>query len=84
MNGKRPPDRSTRDVSREEKRQKKMFQRHQREKMAQEQKQAALKRAAELVRSNRIPIEITRGASLPKAGEFDTNSQNSICSTFSF
>jgi hypothetical protein len=39
----------------------------QREKFAQEQKEAALQRAAELVSSNRVPIEITRGANAAKA-----------------
>ena len=39
----------------------------QREKFAQEQKDLALKRAAELVASNRVPIEITRGAAAAKA-----------------
>jgi hypothetical protein len=41
--------------------------REQREKFVQEQKEAALKRAAELVTSNRVPIEITRGVAAAKA-----------------
>ena len=39
-----------------------MAQREEKDRRAQEQKKAALKRAAELVESNRVPIEITRGA----------------------
>jgi len=42
----------------------------QRERLAQEQKEAALRRAAELVASNRVPIEITR------AGAFRSRSRN--------
>mmetsp|Transcript_29945 Transcript_29945/g.45834 ORF Transcript_29945/g.45834 Transcript_29945/m.45834 type:complete len:505 (-) Transcript_29945:100-1614(-) len=64
---KRAAEKLSRETTREEKRQKKLFLRHHREKIALEQKEAALKRAADLVSSNRIPIEITRGASLPKA-----------------
>jgi hypothetical protein len=56
-----------REASREDRRQKKLELRQQREKFAQEQKDAALKRAAELVSSNRVPIEITRGAAAAKA-----------------
>jgi len=46
------------------------MQRQEREQFAQEQKEAALRRAADLVRSNRIPIEITRGAAVVKTGEW--------------
>mmetsp|Transcript_9891 Transcript_9891/g.17508 ORF Transcript_9891/g.17508 Transcript_9891/m.17508 type:complete len:612 (-) Transcript_9891:361-2196(-) len=60
-------EKMAREASREEKRRKKLEQRTQRERFAQEQKEAALKRAAELVASNRVPIEITRGASAAKA-----------------
>ena len=49
-----------REKAREEKRTHKLLQRQQRELFAQEQKEAALRRAAELVASNRVPIEITR------------------------
>ena len=68
-NEKRAAEKLSRETTREEKRQKKLFLRQHREKIALEQKEAALKRAADLVSSNRIPIEITRGASLPKAGK---------------
>ena len=54
-------DRAAREASREEKRQKKLKSRQNREQIIREQKEAALARAAELVRSNRVPIEITRG-----------------------
>jgi hypothetical protein len=60
-------ERVARETSREERRQKKLNLRMQREKFAQEQKEAALKRAAELVASNRVPIEITRGSAAAKA-----------------
>eukprot|EP00521_Asterionellopsis_glacialis_P008123 CAMPEP_0195288110 /NCGR_PEP_ID=MMETSP0707-20130614/4906_1 /TAXON_ID=33640 /ORGANISM="Asterionellopsis glacialis, Strain CCMP134" /LENGTH=541 /DNA_ID=CAMNT_0040347935 /DNA_START=712 /DNA_END=2337 /DNA_ORIENTATION=- len=60
-------ERATREATREERRQKKAEIRKQREHFAQEQKNAALKRAAELVASNRVPIEITRGAAAAKA-----------------
>jgi hypothetical protein len=60
-------DRSQREATREDRRQKKLEIRMQREKFAQEQKDLALKRAAELVASNRVPIEITRGAAAAKA-----------------
>jgi hypothetical protein len=56
-----------REQSREERRRRKAELRDQRERFAQEQKEAALKRAAELVASNRVPIEITRGATAAKA-----------------
>ena len=60
-------ERIAREASREERRRKKLEMRVSREKFAQEQKEAALKRAAELVASNRVPIEITRGAAAAKA-----------------
>ena len=65
----RAAERNSRELSREERRRKKLEQRLEREKFAQLQKEAALKRAAELVSSNRIPIEITRGASAAKAAQ---------------
>ncbi|VEU34140.1 unnamed protein product [Pseudo-nitzschia multistriata] len=49
-----------RERAREEKRTRKLLQRQERERFAQEQKEAALRRAADLVASNRVPIEITR------------------------
>lgn len=61
-NVRKAADRAAKEATREERRQKKLLLRQQREKFAQEQKNAALNRAAELVRSNRVPIEITRGA----------------------
>jgi hypothetical protein len=60
-------ERIARESSREDRRHKKLELRLQREKFAHEQKEAALKRAAELVSSNRVPIEITRGAAAAKA-----------------
>lgn len=60
-------ERAAREATREERRRKKLEIRVQREKFAMEQKEAALKRAAELVKSNRVPIEITRGAAAAKA-----------------
>jgi len=60
-------ERATREATREERRRKKLEIRMQREKFAQEQKEAALRRAAELVSSNRVPIEITRGGAAAKA-----------------
>lgn len=62
-------DRAAKEATREERRHKKLLLRQQREKFAQEQKNAALNRAAELVRSNRVPIEITRGAAAAQAGK---------------
>mmetsp|Transcript_30896 Transcript_30896/g.57214 ORF Transcript_30896/g.57214 Transcript_30896/m.57214 type:complete len:594 (+) Transcript_30896:329-2110(+) len=55
-------DKAARVATREESRQRKLTMRKQREEFAQKQKEAALRRAAELVQSNRVPIEITRGA----------------------
>jgi hypothetical protein len=63
---KKQAEKIAREQSREEKRKKKLELREQRERFAQEQKEAALKRAAELVASNRVPIEITRGAAAAK------------------
>lgn len=60
-------ERGQREASREDRRKKKLGIRVEREKFAQEQKELALKRAAELVASNRVPIEITRGAAAAKA-----------------
>lgn len=66
-NNRKAADRAAKEATREERRQKKLLLRQQREKFAQEQKNAALNRAAELVRSNRVPIEITRGAAAAQA-----------------
>jgi hypothetical protein len=55
-------EKAARDQTREERRQRKLAMKKQREEYAQQQKAAAFQRAAELVQSNRIPIEITRGA----------------------
>lgn len=60
-------ERAVRESEREDRRRRKLEIRDEREKFAQEQKEAALKRAAELVASNRVPIEITRGAAAAKA-----------------
>jgi len=64
---KKAAEKAAREATREERRRKKVEVRNQREKHAQEQKEAALKRAAELVQSNRVPIEITRGAAAATA-----------------
>ena len=66
---KKAADRAVREAEREERRRMKMQLREQREKFAMEQKEAALKRAAELVTSNRVPIEITRGVAAAKAAQ---------------
>jgi len=58
-----------REKAREEKRTRKLIQRQQRELFAQEQKEAALRRAAELVASNRVPIEITRAGTFRNRGK---------------
>ena len=60
-------ERAAREQSREERRRKKVEIREQRETFAKEQKKAALRRAEDLVKSNRVPIEITRGAAAAKA-----------------
>lgn len=65
----RAMERADREASREEKRRNKMEQRLRREMFALQQKEAALKRAAELVTSNRVPIEITRGALAAKVAQ---------------
>jgi hypothetical protein len=52
-------EKSAHDAFREQKRQKKLEIRLQHKRLGREQKEDALKRAAELVASNRIPIEIT-------------------------
>ena len=62
-------ERAVREASREDRRLKKLEGRMERERFAQQQKEAALKRAAELVTSNRVPIEITRGAAAAKAAQ---------------
>ena len=68
----------SKDACREEKRQKKLLQRQNREQFAKEQKEAALRRAADLVRSNRIPIEITRGAAVSKSRESNCIAMKSL------
>lgn len=60
-------EKAARLATREERRQRKVDMRKQREDYAQKQKEAALRRAAELVQSNRVPIEITRGAAAAQA-----------------
>jgi len=65
--GRKVADKAAREASREEKRQKKLLVRQNREHLIREQKEAALARAADLVRSNRVPIEITRGAAAAQA-----------------
>jgi hypothetical protein len=60
-------ERIARESTREDRRRRKLEMRMHREQFAQEQKDLALKRAAELVASNRVPIEITRGAAAAKA-----------------
>jgi len=67
MLARKAADRAQREASREDRRRKKLEIRVEREKFAQQQKELALKRAAELVSSNRVPIEITRGAAAAKA-----------------
>ena len=67
FNFRKNTERAAREATREERRQRKLEMRLQREKFSNEQKDAALKRAAELVASNRVPIEITRGATAAKA-----------------
>jgi Spy/CpxP family protein refolding chaperone len=62
-------DRAVREAERDERRRRKIELREQRERFANEQKEAALKRAAELVTSNRVPIEITRGVAAAKAAQ---------------
>jgi flagellar biosynthesis GTPase FlhF len=62
-------ERAQREAEREERRRRKLELREERERFAQEQKEAALKRAAELVSSNRVPIEITRGVAAAKAAQ---------------
>ena len=60
-------ERADREKYREERRRKKVEIREQRESHAKAQKEAAMRRAEELVKSNRVPIEITRGAAAAKA-----------------
>lgn len=67
VNMRKATERAAREATREERRQKKIEIRQERERFAQEQKEAALRRAAELVASNRVPIEITRGSAAAKA-----------------
>jgi hypothetical protein len=71
-------ERLAREATREDRRNKKLALRMQRERFAMEQKEAALKRAAELVASNRVPIEITRGAAAAKAVAQQTLQQTGV------
>jgi hypothetical protein len=59
-------ERLEREYTREQRRQQKLQSRLDRERFAQEAKEAALRRAAELVTSHRVPIELTRGAAAAK------------------
>mmetsp|Transcript_10983 Transcript_10983/g.16397 ORF Transcript_10983/g.16397 Transcript_10983/m.16397 type:complete len:726 (+) Transcript_10983:101-2278(+) len=67
INLRKAAEKAAREATREERRRKKLEIRKQREEFARQQKDAALKRAAELVQSNRVPIEITRGAAAAQA-----------------
>ena len=60
-------EKAAREASREERRRRKVEIREIREQRVQKDKEAALQRAAELVQSNRVPIEITRGAAAATA-----------------
>ena len=60
-------EKAAREATREDRRQRKLAMRKQREDYVQKQKDAALRRAADLVHSNRVPIEITRGAAAAQA-----------------
>jgi hypothetical protein len=55
-------EKAAREASREERRRRKEAMKKQREDYIQRQKEAALQRAAELVQSNRVPVEIIQGA----------------------
>jgi hypothetical protein len=79
-------ERAEREGEREARRMKKLQIREQRESFAQQQKEAALRRAAELVASNRVPVEITRGSQAVKSvmaqasfsqSEFDASKKRS-------
>lgn len=70
-NVRKAAEKAAKDATREEKRRRKLEVRARREQIAQEQKEAALRRAAELVQSNRVPIEITRGAAAASAAAID-------------
>mmetsp|Transcript_1958 Transcript_1958/g.2976 ORF Transcript_1958/g.2976 Transcript_1958/m.2976 type:complete len:500 (-) Transcript_1958:19-1518(-) len=65
--GKIAEDQLAKEFTREDKRQLKLLERQKREDFEQQRKDAALQRAADLVRSNRVPIEITRGAKVARA-----------------
>jgi len=60
-------ERIVREVERDAKRRRRAEEREQREREQQRDKDAALQRAADVVVSNRIPIEITRGIPAPPA-----------------
>lgn len=64
---KRVAEKAAREASREERRRRKVEIREIREQRVLKDKEAALQRAAELVQSNRVPIEITRGAAAATA-----------------
>lgn len=70
-NVRKATEKAAREATREEKRRRKLELRVRREKIVQQQKEAALRRAAELVQSNRVPIEITRGAAAASAAAID-------------
>lgn len=62
-------ERVEREAHREDQKRRRLSIRMQRERFAKEQKEAAFKRAADLVSSNRVPIEITRGGAAAKAAQ---------------
>lgn len=72
-------ERALREAEREDRRRRKLEIREEREMFAHEQKEAALKRAAELVASNRVPIEITRGAAAAKAAQMAMQAATPQC-----
>lgn len=74
-------ERAVREATREDRRRKKLEIREQREQHLMDQKAAALRRAAELVTSNRVPIEITRGAAVAKAAATTTSTSPATAPT---
>lgn len=69
-------ERAQREAEREAKKRKREEIKIEREKFAKEQKDAAIKRAEDLVNSNRVPIEITRGALVARTPDSANNSFN--------
>lgn len=65
----RAQEHADKEATREERRRQKLEIRIERDRFARQQKEAAMRRAAELVASNRVPIEITRGVAAAKAAE---------------